>query len=314
MIRKTVKNTEKHLRPAAALLAGAVLLLPLSGCPVYPGAYHVYYDGRGHTGGNLPVDSRVYYSGDQAVVMDGSHLEKGDLKFLGWSWVGSDTPLQGGDTIPVYDDVRLFAEWENDPEAFPYKYIDDPSGRGVIITGYFPYNYESVVRIPDKMPDATAGKPVVGIDEAAFAGIYLESLTLPGGLEFIGNKAFSGSRLNQVKIPDPVKTIGKLAFQDGGLSGLTLGSGLESIGDYAFDGNALTDLYLPARCVSLGEGAFSGNPLKTIEINANVLIPNDTALGTYGAKFKAYYIEGGSRAGVYLYKNDTWTGPLKEEP
>jgi hypothetical protein len=315
MIRKIVKNAGKHVRPAAALLVCGVLVSLLSGCPVYSGAYQVYYDGRGHTGGDLPVDSKVYYSGGQAVVMDGSHLEKGNLKFLGWSWVGSDSLLQGGDKIVIYGDVWLLAEWENDPEASPYTYSDDPSGRGVIITGYVPYppyppyGYEPGVRIPEKLPDAATGKPVIGIGEAAFADIYLESLTLPGGLEFIGNKAFSGSWLKQVKIPDSVKTIGKLAFQNSGLSDLTLGSGLESIGDYAFDGNALAALFLPARCVSLGEGAFSGNPLKTIEIGADVLISNDTALGIYGARFKAYYIEGGSRAGIYLYKNDTWEGP-----
>jgi hypothetical protein len=316
MLRKIIKNTEKYIHPAAVgtLLTVTALFSLLYGCSGHSDVYHVRYDGRGHTQGDLPVDSRVYYSGSKAAVLDGSHLAKGALKFLGWSWTGSETLLQGGDKIVVYDDVWLFAEWGNDPAAFPYKYIDDPSGRGVIITGYFPYNFESAVKIPNKLPNTTAGKTVIGIGEAAFAGINLESLTLPGGLEFIGNKAFSGNRLKQVKIPDSVKNIGTLAFQNSGLTDLTLGSGLESIGDYAFDGNTLAALFLPPRRVSIGEGAFADNPLKTIEIGNNVAISNDTALGTYGAGFRKHYIDEDARAGFYVYKNDTWTGPLKEGP
>jgi hypothetical protein len=304
MPRKTIKKPETGSLPLA--VAALATLLLLSGCPFYDEVYSVYYHGNDQTSGNPPVDSRAYSSGTQAVVLGKSpDLKKGNLNFLGWQQMGYDTPLQPGDSIIVYSDVNLYAWWENDPDANPYNFVDDPSDRGVVITEYIPYNYPSIVNIPKEL----GGKAVLGIGEGVFSEVYLEAVTFPDGLEFIGNKAFAGIWLGTVKIPDTVKSIGKLAFQNNNLEDLDLGSSLESIGDYAFDNNRLEILYLPSQLKTLGEGAFADNPLKIIELGGGLAISNDTAFGAYGAAFRRYYADGGSRAGLYSYKGGSWTGP-----
>jgi hypothetical protein len=298
-----VKKTKKY-----ALLLAALLPL-VSGCPVFQDVYQVYYNGNGNTNGIPPVDNRFYSSGDYAVVLERpSNLEKGTLEFLGWQQVGNDTPLKAGDRITVYSDVVLYAWWKDDPEAIPYKFIVDSSG-GAIITEYFRYNTGPAVVIPEVLDE----KPVIGIGEGAFARAYLDAVTFPQQLEFIGNKAFIGNGFNAVVIPDSVKSIGKLAFQEVYLTSLTLGSGLESIGDYAFDNNRLQILFLPPQVQSIGEGAFADNSLETIEIGDNVAIQNDTAMGIHGAAFRRYYTAQGSRAGIYLHKADGWTGPFLQQ-
>jgi hypothetical protein len=304
MAHKIVKTTGKN--PLLMAIAALATLLLLSGCPLYDGVYHVYYHGNNQTSGNPPVDSRTYSYGTQAVVLDKSpNLKKGDLNFLGWQQTGYETPLQVGDPIIVYNDVNLYAWWENDPDTNPYSFVDDPSGRGVVITEYFPYLHSAIINIPKEL----GRKAVLGIGEGVFSGVYLEAVTFPDGLEFIGNKAFAGVWLGTVKIPDTVNSIGKLAFQNNNLEDLDLGNGLERIGDYAFDNNRLGILYLPPQIKTLGEGAFAGNPLKIIELGAGLVIPNDTTFGVHGAAFRKYYAEGGFRAGLYSYKGDSWTGP-----
>jgi hypothetical protein len=294
------KNMKNSLRLLLALFP------LLSGCPVFEIAYQVYYDGNGNTDGYPPSDSRLYNSGDYATVLERPpDLKKGALEFLGWQQVGNDTPLQAGDRVRVSGDIFLYAWWKDDPAVFPYTFIDDPSG-GVIITNYSRYSGGLSIVIPELL-DA---KPVVGIGEGAFAGAYLDAITLPPQLEFIGNKAFVGNWLNTVKIPDSVKSIGKLAFQNVGLESLSVGSGLESIGDYAFDSNRLRAVFLPSGVLTIGEGAFADNSLETIEIGDHVAIHNDTAMGIHGAAFRRYYTEKESKAGVYLYKNGSWEGPF----
>jgi hypothetical protein len=192
--------------------------------------------------------------------------------------MGNDTPLQAGDRIIIGGDVFLYAWWKDDPEVNPYTIEADSSGGGVIITDYSRYNWPSAV-----IPETLNEKPVTGIGEAAFAGAYLQAVTLPARLEFIGNKAFTGNWFSRLQIPDSVRSIGKLAFQNVGLESLDLGSGLELIDDYAFDGNRLQNLFLPSRIKQLGEGAFADNPLETIEIGDAVALHNDIALGIHGA-------------------------------
>jgi hypothetical protein len=294
---------QKYVR--SLLLPGLLSLLP--GCPIFQAVYHVHYDGNGHTGGSVPVDFKTYAAGDQAVILE-EKPEKGSLTFLGWQQPGSDIPLQAGDRILINDDVFLYAWWENDPDANPFETRPDASG-GIIITNYIRYAYGSSSVI---IPETLEGKPVTGIGEAAFADLFLDTITLPPRLEFIGNKAFVGNRLTRLIIPDSVKSIGKLAFQKVSLETLSLGSGLELIDMYAFDDNQLQNLFLPPRLKEIGEGAFADNPLESIEIGEAVVIHGDTALGIYGAAFRTCYAEKGSKAGVYLYKTDHWEGPYQQ--
>ncbi|MDR3123654.1 MAG: leucine-rich repeat domain-containing protein [Treponema sp.] len=308
---RTPTNRQYRTGGPLSVGAGLLFLLLLAGCPVFDESYHVFYAGNNNTEGFPPVDSEVYFPGDTAIVLDKPEsLKKGNLAFLGWQRYGSSVPLQPGEEIRIgYEHVSLYAWWENDPNYIPYEYADDSRTGGMIITKYFPYDeYSPELVIPNELDD----KPVTVIGEGAFANASLSKVTLPKQLTIIENKAFAGNWLNDIVIPDTVRSIGKLAFQKANLTTLTLGSGLESIDDYAFDGNYLTALFLPESVNSLGEGAFDGNSLTTIEISGNIVIKNDSSLGTYGAAFRRHYESKESKAGVYLYQSGVWKGPYSE--
>jgi hypothetical protein len=272
----------------------------------------VYYNGNGNTEGYAPVDSRVYSPGDTAVILDKSpDLKKGDLAFLGWRHSGLDITFQPGEAINIgYDNVWLYASWEDDPHYSPYKYADDPATGGKIITRYTPYDntYYSTITVPNTLD----GVPVTAIGEGVFEGSYIERVILPSQLVSIGSKAFSETWIRDIIIPNTVRSIGALAFQKCNLETITFGSGLETIGVYAFDGNRLVTLILPETVKTLEEGVFAGNGLTTIEIGGNVTIKSNTSLGTYGASFREYYTEKSLRAGVYLYTNGAWRGPFSD--
>ncbi|MDR0387171.1 MAG: leucine-rich repeat domain-containing protein, partial [Treponema sp.] len=276
----------------------------------YEASYEVIYYGGNNTSGYPPVDSRTYFPGDTAIVLDKPRdLKKGNLAFLGWRQYGNDVPLQPGDEISIgHENIYLHAWWEDDPDNTPYEYALHPQTGGVIITKYYSFNnHYSTAIIPDEMEGGT----VTAIGEGAFANANLDKVVLPGNLVFIGNKAFTGNWLRDIAVPDTVTFIGKLAFQNAYLESLSLGSGLETIDDYAFDGNSLTILSLPETVKSVGEGAFYGNNLGSIEIGADVAIQSETSLGTYGASFRTYYQDQGSPAGVYLYASGAWRGPYR---
>jgi hypothetical protein len=315
MLQKPINYAARPIRRTAGPLywgAGLLSLLLLVGCPLFNEVYHVYYDGNGNTEGFPPVDSKAYAPGNTAIALAKPEgLRNGSLEFLGWQQPGNDTPFQSGDTIYIgYDNVFLYALWENDPDHSPYAYTVDSQTGGVTITRYNPYNtFTGAIAIPDTLDD---GKPVTVIGEGAFAGAYLNDIVLPKHLEVIGSKAFTGNWLDAIVIPDTVKSIGKLAFQDSSLRKIRLGSGLESIDDYAFDGCSLTDLFLPEKVKIVGEGAFYHNDLASIEIGDDVDIRSETSLGTYGASFRRHYQDKNSAAGIYLYRSDSWRGPLYE--
>jgi hypothetical protein len=310
-VRKGIKRMIKpiYLRPGM----GLIFLLPLLlGCIVYndhEDSYQVYYDGNRNTEGFPPVDSKVYFPGDTAIVQQKPPgLKKGKLEFLGWQYSENDTPIQPGEAITIgYVDVWLYAWWKDDPDNNPYEYTDNSLNGGVIITKYFTYDGQiQTITIPD----ALDGKPVTAIGEGAFANVNLDSIVLPAQLEVIGNKAFAyNSWIENIVIPDTVKSIGKLAFQSCSLKGIGFGKGLESIDDYAFDENNLTVLFLPENLKSVGEGAFYGNEVVSIEIGDTVTIGSESSMGIHGASFLKYYQAKGSRAGVYLYSSGAWKGP-----
>lgn len=102
----------------------------------------------------------------------------------------------------------------------------------------------------------------------------LKSVTIPEGVEVIGQWSFSGcSRLTRVTIPDGVTVIGEGAFSGcSGLVGVTIPDGVTSIGAGAFSGcSGLVGVTIPNGVTSIGDGAFSGcSGLAGITIPASV--------------------------------------------
>ena len=101
----------------------------------------------------------------------------------------------------------------------------------------------------------------LGVEAFWGCGSYLTAITLPDGLESIGDKAFySCSSLTAIEIPSSVTSIAENTF--GGCTSLkdvTLPDGLESIGSYAFNScTSLTAIEIPSSVTSIAENTFGG--------------------------------------------------------
>ena len=102
---------------------------------------------------------------------------------------------------------------------------------------------------------------ITALGQRAFIGHKFAAITLPDGLESIGNYAFYGcSSLAAIDIPASVTSIGENVFYDcTSLTAVTLPDGLQSIGNYAFYGcTSLAAIDIPASVTSIGENAFYG--------------------------------------------------------
>ena len=127
------------------------------------------------------------------------------------------------------------------------------------------------------------------IDDNAFQYIQITTLTIPNGVETIGNLAFANvntlttltlgnnvktigtqafyyAKLTSLEIPDSVITIGNRAFTNSYLTSLTIGNSLETIVEWAFKETRITSLVFPSTLKSIGTGAFLRAPLTHLEI------------------------------------------------
>ena len=95
-----------------------VLSIILSGCngPDTEGrTYSILYYGNGETGGIAPVDTRLYTSGEDAVVKGKNTLYKDGHEFQNWNTKkqGDGVPYDAGATITVKNfDIFLYAIWK----------------------------------------------------------------------------------------------------------------------------------------------------------------------------------------------------------
>jgi GH24 family phage-related lysozyme (muramidase) len=196
--------------------------------------------------------------------------------------------------------LKQTAPAENPPAnkgGFQY----EPGDGGVIISTYT--GSDTSLEIPAQIE----GKPVVGIGdrafkycnelasviipdsvthigEDAFRGCVLNSVTLGGGLETIGNGAFIRNKLTGVTIPGKVTDIGNEAFADNQIAALTIGESVVAIGQEAFCGNQLGFVSLPASVKSVDRRAFNDNPLTLAVIPDGEVKIGDGAFGTFTQK------------------------------
>lgn len=85
------------------------------------------------------------------------------------------------------------------------------------------------------VPDAIAGFPVVALGADLFASQHLSAVTLPEGLEEIGDRAFYFCYLSELNLPSSLKRIGVSAFYHCGLSGtVSIPATVTDLGTYAF--------------------------------------------------------------------------------
>ena len=114
------------------------------------------------------------------------------------------------------------------------------------------------------------------IGMSAFGNAPLTEVTLPEGLEILGQGAFAGNDANLVKItkislPSTLKAIPNGAFSTSAIVGtLVIPEGIESIGNNAFTGAWITGVSLPSTLKTIGNNAFQTTNLKSVDIPASV--------------------------------------------
>lgn len=122
-----------------------------------------------------------------------------------------------------------------------------------------------------------SGVKVIG--QSAFAWCSnLTGLTIPDGVEKIGERAFDNSGIASLELPDSVTVIENEALINcSSLTSLKLSANLTKIGDLALAGIGVESLELPNSVTSIGSQAFgSCGSLKSLVIPASV-----TSIGNY---------------------------------
>ena len=109
----------------------------------------------------------------------------------------------------------------------------------------------------------------------------VQSLTIPDGVEEIGEKAFAFSGLSiPVSIPTTVKKVGRGIFEHTNISKLTIPQGhlTEVPASIAKDCPNLTQVSIPSNITSLGGSCFSGcTTLSNVQLPAGLKVIGDSA-------------------------------------
>ena len=89
----------------------------------------------------------------------------------------------------------------------------------------------------------------------------LETISIPSGVQSIGNSAFAGTRLSSIELPNSLINIGNSAFQNcSNLVTITFNNKLKTIGNNAFNQcTSIVSLVLPDTLESIGTSAFNGD-------------------------------------------------------
>ena len=100
------------------------------------------------------------------------------------------------------------------------------------------------------------GRPTI-IEEGAFHGWGLTSVTIPNSVTSIGEFAFRKNRLTSVTIPNSVTSIGRSAFNNNPLTSVTIPNSVTSIRSGAFTNTKLVEVKVPQNC-DVEDFAFTG--------------------------------------------------------
>lgn len=138
----------------------------------------------------------------------------------------------------------------------------------VTVTGYVSgTTFGTDIVIPSEIQEM----PVTAIEEKAFYGKSITSISIPDSVSFIGDSAFyMCNGLQKIIIPEAVTSIGKQTFCNSGLITVTIPDSVTSIGDSAFFGCKLTAVTIPDSVTSIGSRAFSMCKLEAVTIPESV--------------------------------------------
>jgi hypothetical protein len=146
------------------------------------------------------------------------------------------------------------------------------------------------------------GYGLVIIDDYAFYCMeYLETITLPNSITFIGISAFQDTpNLKEIVLPTGLTVISDNLFYNSGITSIVIPEGVTRIGNYAFysyivDENwnqiisPLTSITLPSSLISIGDYAFHWAGLISVIMPDSVTIIGDYAF-SYCLNLEYIYI------------------------
>ena len=110
----------------------------------------------------------------------------------------------------------------------------------------------------------------IGIEAFAWNGLTSVTFTGPSNVTSIERAAFSYNNLTTVTIPNSVTSIESLAFLENRLTEVTIPEGVTSIEDGVFQNNQLTSVTIPISVTSIGGYAFVSNSLTSVTIPSSV--------------------------------------------
>ena len=169
--------------------------------------------------------------------------------------------------------------------------------------GQYGNPYGGNVVIPESVSYNGKTYSVTSIEQYAFYGSLIKSVTIPNSVTTIEQWAFSGSNgLTSVVIPNSVTTIEQYAFSEcSGLTSVTIPNSVTSIEAHAFSNcKALTSVTIPNSVTTIEEYTFAGcsgltsvviptgvtsignNAFYNCKALTSVVIPNSvTTIGSY---------------------------------
>lgn len=130
------------------------------------------------------------------------------------------------------------------------------------------------------IPDMIFNMPVTRLQNGAFQGKGITSVTLPTTITFIGDNTFEGNSLTTVALPDTLVYIGNGTFKNNKLTNIVIPANVTIIGSQAFYGNDLTSIVIPDNVKYIGNEAFRRNLLTRVIIGNGVIYIGNFAFYT----------------------------------
>ena len=95
-----------------------------------PTAYTVTYNGNGHNGGSVPIDTTQYFGGAAVIVLGVGDLKRTNHAFSGWNTAadGSGISYSAGNAFHIADNIILYARWTL--ESIPTYMVTVSGGTG----------------------------------------------------------------------------------------------------------------------------------------------------------------------------------------
>ena len=168
-------------------------------------------------------------------------------------------------SLSAYQEIKGWTKFAKMEQGEPFETIQDGlkylcssySRTATVIDG--DYKELENVEIPAEISVDEVPYKVTTVGNSAFCNKRnIRSLTLPEGLETIGDYAFYKIGISELTLPSTLRSIGAWSFGSAYITSLAIPEGVESIGNNAFNANySLEEVELPSTLTRIGSEAFT---------------------------------------------------------